>query len=63
MAGLEKRITFHTARHSWAIRALQRGMRIEYVSKILGHASVKQTEVYARVMNIELDKAMEIFNP
>jgi integrase/recombinase XerD len=62
MAGLDKRITFHTARHSWAIRALQRGMRIEYVSKILGHASVKQTEVYARVMNIELDKAMEIFN-
>lgn len=52
----------YTARHSWAIRALQRGMRIEYVSKILGHASVKQTEVYARVMNIELDKAMEIFN-
>lgn len=62
MADLDKRITFHTARHSWAIRALQRGMRIEYVSKILGHASVKQTEVYARVMNIELDKAMEIFN-
>ena len=62
MACLDKRITFHTARHSWAIRALQKGMRIEYVSKILGHASVKQTEVYARVMNVELDKAMEIFN-
>jgi integrase len=62
MAALDKRITFHTARHSWAIRALQRGMRIEYVSKIMGHASVKQTEVYARVMNLELDKAMEIFN-
>jgi len=47
---------------NWAIRALQKGMRIEYVSKILGHASVKQTEVYARVMNEELDKAMEVFN-
>jgi hypothetical protein len=31
-------------------------------SKILGHASVRQSEDYARVMNIELDKAMEIFN-
>jgi integrase/recombinase XerD len=37
-------------------------MRIEYVSKILGHASVKQTEVYAKVMNEELDMAMEVFN-
>jgi len=62
LAGIDKKITFHTARHSWAIRALQKGMRIEYVSKILGHASVKQTEVYARVMNEELDKAMDVFN-
>lgn len=61
-AGLDKRITFHTARHSWAIRALQKGMRIEYVSKLLGHASVKQTEVYAKVMNADLDKAKELFN-
>jgi site-specific recombinase XerD len=62
MAGLDKRITFHTTRHIWAVRALQKGMRIEYVSKILGHASVKQTEVYAKVMNAELDKAVEVFN-
>jgi integrase/recombinase XerD len=62
LAGIDKKISFHTARHSWAIRALQKGMRIEYVSKILGHASVKQTEVYAKVMNEELDKAMEVFN-
>jgi hypothetical protein len=33
------------------------------VSKILGHASVRQAEVYARVMNIESDKAMEMFTP
>ena len=62
LAGIDKKVSFHTARHSWAVRALQKGMRIEYVSKILGHASVKQTEVYARVMNDELDKAMEVFN-
>jgi len=62
MAGLDKRITFHTARHSWAIRALQKGVGIECVSKLLGHASVKQTEVYAKVMNTELDKAMDMFN-
>lgn len=62
LAGIDKMISFHTARHSWAVRALQKGMRIEYVSKILGHASVKQTEVYAKIIDLELDKAMEVFN-
>ena len=44
------------------MKALQRGMRIEYVSKIMGHASVKQTEVYAKILNEELDKAIDVFN-
>ncbi len=61
-AKIHKNISFHTARHSWAVRALQKGMRIEYVSKLMGHASVKHTEVYAKILNEELDKAMEIFN-
>ena len=62
LAGIDKKISFHSARHSWAVRALQRGMRIEYVSKIMGHASVKQTEVYAQIVNEELDKAMDVLN-
>ncbi len=37
-------------------------MRIEYVSKLMGHASVKQTEVYAKILNSELDKAMLVFD-
>jgi hypothetical protein len=37
-------------------------MRIEYVSKLMGHASIKQTEVYMKIINEELDKAMEVFN-
>lgn len=62
LTDINKKISFHSARHSWAVRALQRGMRIEYVSKIMGHSSVKQTEVYAKILNEELDKAMEVFN-
>ena len=42
--------------------ALQKGMRIEYVSRLMGHASVKNTEIYAKILDSELDKAMEIFN-
>jgi len=61
-AELSKHISFHTVRHSWAVRALQKGMRIEYVSRLMGHASVKNTEMYAKILDCELDKAMEIFN-
>jgi integrase/recombinase XerD len=62
MAKINKQISFHSARHTWAVRALQKGMRIEYVSKLMGHASVKQTEVYATILNTELDKAMAVFD-
>ena len=34
----------------------------QYVSKLMGHTSVKHTEVYARVLNEGLDKAMNIFD-
>ena len=59
---LTKHIHFHTSRHTWATRALQKGMRIEYVSKLMGHANIKVTQSYAKIVNEELDKAMEIFN-
>lgn len=62
MACLDKHIHFHTSRHTWATRALRKGMRIEYVSKLMGHASIKTTQVYAKIVNEELDKAMDVFN-
>ena len=37
-------------------------MRIEYVSKLMGHASIKTTQVYAKIVNADLDKAMEVFD-
>lgn len=60
--GLEKKVTFHSARHTFATRALRKGIRIEYVSKLLGHASISTTQIYAQVVNEELDKAMAVFN-
>lgn len=62
IVGLEKKVTFHTSRHSWAVRALKKGVRIEYVSKLMGHASISTTQIYAQVVNEELDKAMAVFN-
>ena len=62
IAEIKKNIHFHTSRHTWATRALKKGMRIEYVSKLMGHTSIKTTQIYAKIVNEELDKAMEVFN-
>ena len=57
---LPEKLTFHISRHTFATRALSKGMRIEYVSKLLGHASINQTQVYAKVIDSDLDKAMDM---
>lgn len=61
-AAINKSISFHSSRHTFATRALRKGMRIEYVSKLLAHTNISQTEVYAKIVSQELDKAMDVFN-
>ena len=61
-ASIQKSISFHSSRHTWATRALRKGMRIEYVSKLMGHSSLKTTQIYTKIVNSELDIAMEVFN-
>ncbi len=55
-------LSFHTSRHTFATRALTKGMRIEHVSKILDHTNISITQIYAKIVSEELDKAMEIMN-
>lgn len=61
-AGIDKPMTSHTARHTFATRALKKGIGIEFVSKLMGHANIKTTQVYAKIVNKDLDRAMEVFN-
>jgi len=61
-AKIEKNISFHISRHTWATRALRKGISIDKVSKLMGHAAIKETQVYAKIINSELDKAMDAFN-
>ncbi len=61
-AEIEKKISFHTSRHTWATRALRKGVSIDKVSKLMGHAAIKETQVYAKIVSEELDKAMDVFN-
>ena len=61
-AKVEKSISFHISRHTWATRALRFKVPIEIVSKILGHANIRETMIYAKIVNSEMDKAMDLFN-
>ena len=61
-AELEKHISFHTSRHTWATRALLKGISIDKVSKLMGHAAIRETQIYAKIVSSELDKAMDVFN-
>lgn len=50
-AGIEKKITFHCARHSFATIQLSMDTDIYTVSKLLGHRHLKTTEIYAKVID------------
>lgn len=62
LAEVNKILSFHISRHTWATRALRKGISIDKVSKLMGHAQIKETQIYAKIVNEELDKAMDVFN-
>lgn len=59
LAGIDKRISFHTARHTNATLLIYSGANITTVQKLLGHKSVKTTQVYANIMDITLVRDLE----
>lgn len=51
IAGIEKHISFHCARHTFAIMMLSMGVDIYTLSKLLGHSDISVTQVYARILD------------
>jgi len=63
ICGIRTKITFHIARHTFASTvALDNGIPIDSVSKMLGHRSIKTTQIYAKVSNKKIgDDTKKLF--
>ena len=59
ICGIEQRVTFHLARHTFATTVtLEHGVPIETVSKLLGHTDIKTTQIYARITKRKIESDM-----
>jgi site-specific recombinase XerD len=57
-AGIDKHITWHCGRHSFGTQLLNNGANIKVVSSLLGHSSLRFTEIYVRAVDEEKKKAI-----
>lgn len=62
LAGIEKNIHFHLARHTFANLSLELGMPVEILQQVLGHCSIKTTMRYVHLMGIRVVEGMKVWD-
>lgn len=55
-------VTFHVARHTFAVMAIRKGVDLYTLSKLLGHTQIKTTEIYADVINETKEEAVNLLD-
>lgn len=61
-AGINKTVTFHVARHTFATTSLTLGADLYTTSKLLGHTNISITQVYAKIVNEKKNEAVDLFD-
>lgn len=60
MAGIRTTLTMHVGRHTFATWALKKGVALPVVSKMLAHTNIQTTQIYAKVLQTEVQKGFEM---
>lgn len=60
--GIQKPVTLHWLRHSYATHLLENGTDLRYIQEILGHSSSRTTEIYTHVSNKSIQKIVSPFD-
>lgn len=63
LAGIDKNITPHMFRHTFATMLLEEDVDIRYIQNILGHSSITTTQIYTHVNNIKQREILTLKNP
>ncbi len=59
LANINKHITSHVGRHTFATWALHHGVPIEILSRMLGHTNIQTTQIYAKILSQDVDEQFE----
>ena len=57
--GIRQRLSYHVARHTFGTMSLSAGIPIESIAKMMGHASISSTQIYAQVTDSKISEDMD----